>query len=289
MSNPKTKNTSMPPSATEVKPAKWRQLWHSWLLSLQFLTSLPVHRFFRQANAIPSSWSLGQTLYFYPLVGLKIGSILWLSAWMLQIVFMQETVLYHAQISAGVLLMLWVLLTGGLHLDGLADSADAWMGGLGDREKTLAIMKDPACGAMAVITLILVLLLKWLLLTQVLLSGHEDVLIMGLIIVPVLARLGVVVLVIYTPYQRAQGLGSELKQHSRSFWLWVQCIFVVAVAAFLQWWAVLGTMLVALCFGWFLRRIMMVRLGGWTGDTAGALIELIELVALLGVVAFVAH
>ncbi len=258
-----------------------QQLWHSWLLSLQFLTRLPVHRFTRQANAVPSSWSLGQALNFYSLVGLKIGSILWMTACVLSWAVTYELIQLNTQVIAGVLLMLWVLLTGGLHRDGLADSADAWMGGLGDRDKTLAIMKDPACGVIAVIVLILVLLLKWLLLDQIVQLGYWHY----LLLVPAMARLGVMSLVIYTPYQRTQGLGSEIKQHSRGVWFWLQFVVFVAMLAVLQWWEAAMALLLALVFGLFLRRLMMVRLGGWTGDTAGAYIELVELTLLLVMVA----
>jgi adenosylcobinamide-GDP ribazoletransferase len=64
-------------------------------------------------------------------------------------------------LHAALLLTVWVLLSGGLHLDGLADSADAWLGGFGDRERTLTIMKDPRSGPIAVVVLVLVLLLKF--------------------------------------------------------------------------------------------------------------------------------
>ena len=59
------------------------------------------------------------------------------------------------------LLAVWVLLTGALHLDGVADCADAWVGGFGDREKTFQILKDPRSGPIAVVVLVLVLLVKW--------------------------------------------------------------------------------------------------------------------------------
>jgi adenosylcobinamide-GDP ribazoletransferase len=54
---------------------------------------------------------------------------------------------------AALLLAVWVLLTGGLHLDGLADTADAWIGGQGDRDRTLAIMKDPRSGPIAIVAI----------------------------------------------------------------------------------------------------------------------------------------
>jgi adenosylcobinamide-GDP ribazoletransferase len=53
-------------------------------------------------------------------------------------------------VAAALVLILWVWSTGALHLDGLADSADAWVGGLASRERTLEIMKDPRSGPAAV-------------------------------------------------------------------------------------------------------------------------------------------
>ncbi|PWQ89005.1 adenosylcobinamide-GDP ribazoletransferase, partial [Enterococcus faecium] len=94
--------------------------------------------------------------------GLLFGLLLWLASHLLQGT--------PSPLHAALLLTLWVLLSGALHLDGLADSADAWLGGFGDRERTLRIMKDPRSGPIAVVTLVLVLLLKfcalWVLIGQ---------------------------------------------------------------------------------------------------------------------------
>lgn len=62
---------------------------------------------------------------------------------------------------AALVLALWVYFTGAMHLDGVADTADAWVGGLGDHQRTLEIMKDPRVGAMAVAAMLLVLLVKF--------------------------------------------------------------------------------------------------------------------------------
>ena len=99
-------------------------------IALQFLSSLPV-----RLPGMPRPEELGRSLLFYPLVGLLFGVLLWVLNAMLGGV----PLLLHAAL----LLTAWVLLSGGLHLDGLADSADAWLGGFGDRERTLSIMKDP--------------------------------------------------------------------------------------------------------------------------------------------------
>jgi adenosylcobinamide-GDP ribazoletransferase len=117
-----------------------------FLIAVQFLTVLPV----RVDGALDAK-ATGRSLLYYPLVGLLIGTLLAALAWMLG-----DAPLL---VSAAVLLAVWVAVTGALHLDGLADSADAWAAGLGDRDKTLAVMKDPRSGPMAVVVLILVLLL----------------------------------------------------------------------------------------------------------------------------------
>ena len=115
-------------------------------IALQFLSSLPV-----RLPGMPEPRQVGRSLLCYPLVGLLFGLLLWLA----------NHLLYGAPtaLHAAMLLTLWVLLSGALHLDGLADSADAWLGGFGDRERTLQIMKDPRSGPIAVVTLGLVLLL----------------------------------------------------------------------------------------------------------------------------------
>lgn len=107
----------------------------AFLVALQFLTRLPV-----RLRAAPSEEELGRSLLFYPLVGLLIGMLLTTLAMAISAAGISDL------LGAALVLAAWVVLTGGLHLDGLADSADAWSGGRGDRERTLAIMKDPYWG-----------------------------------------------------------------------------------------------------------------------------------------------
>jgi len=108
-----------------------------------FLTRLPMPRL---AHISPED--NGRSLCAFPLVGLVIGLLLFIAASVL-------TWVLPVMVVATLLLTLWVLLTGGLHLDGLADSADAWLGGYGDKARTLEIMKDPRCGSAAVMTVAL--------------------------------------------------------------------------------------------------------------------------------------
>lgn len=102
-------------------------------IALQFLSSLPV-----RLAGMPAPEQMGRSLLCYPLVGLLFGGVLWAASALLAG--------SPPMLQAALLLCIWVWLSGALHLDGLADSADAWLGGFGDRERTLTIMKDRAAG-----------------------------------------------------------------------------------------------------------------------------------------------
>jgi adenosylcobinamide-GDP ribazoletransferase len=234
-------------------------------IALQFLSSLPI-----RLPGMPAPEELGRSLLFYPLVGLLFGAILWGLNWLL----LGTPLLLHASL----LLSVWVVLSGALHLDGLADSADAWLGGYGDRERTLTIMKDPRSGPIAVVTLVLVLLLKFAALLALIEQQHS----MVLIIAPLISRSALLGLFLTTPYVRPGGLGQALADHLPRL-AGKQVLAVSAVACVLMaglsgvWALALATAL----FVW-LRQVMVRRLGGTTGDTAGALLELLEVAVLVG-------
>ncbi|WP_419709124.1 adenosylcobinamide-GDP ribazoletransferase [Pseudomonas sp. NFX224] len=238
-------------------------------IALQFLSSLPI-----RLPGMPAPQELGRSLLFYPLVGLLFGGILWASNWLLS----GTPLLLHAAL----LLTVWVLLSGALHLDGLADSADAWLGGFGDRERTLTIMKDPRSGPIAVVTLAVVLLLKFSALVALIEQQHALV----LIIVPLIGRSALLGLFLTTPYVRAGGLGQALADHlPRSAGKQVLAISALVCVLIAGVSGVLALVLAAGVFVW-LRQVMLRRLGGTTGDTAGALLELLEVAVLVGLAIF---
>ncbi|OUM04578.1 adenosylcobinamide-GDP ribazoletransferase [Pseudomonas syringae] len=233
-------------------------------IALQFLGSLPI-----RLPGMPRPEELGRSLLFYPLVGGVFGTLLL----GLHALLSGTPLMLHAAL----LLSAWVLLSGGLHLDGLADSADAWLGGFGDRERTLSIMKDPRSGPIAVVTLVLVLLLK-LAAIVALIESHNSI---GLLLAPLAGRGAMLALFLGTPYVRSGGLGQALADHlPRSLGRKVLLVSA-AVCVLLAGWSGVAVLLVsAVCFFW-LRQLMMRRLGGTTGDTAGAMLELLELAVLL--------
>lgn len=236
------------------------------LVALQFLTILPVdHR-----HPLDTA-DTARSLYYYPLVGLLIGAVLVLLGYLLSDA--------PPQIAAALILAAWALCTGALHLDGLADSADAWLGGLNSREKSLAIMKDIHCGVAAVVTLMVVLLIKFTALSELIVTQQSA----SIVLAPVLARTSTVVLFATTPYIRPSGLGRVFGEtvSRRASLLVVLGTFVMlaAVGGGSAWWALVASAGVFL----LLRRLMLRRLGGTTGDTAGALIELTEAMVLTAV------
>ncbi|WP_271411569.1 adenosylcobinamide-GDP ribazoletransferase [Pseudomonas sp. Q1-7] len=233
------------------------------LIALQFLTRLPV-----RLPGMPAPAQIGRSMLWYPLVGLLLGSLLVGAAYLLEG--------RPAMLSAAVLLALWVGLSGGLHLDGLADTADAWVGGYGDRERTLAIMKDPRSGPIAVVVLVVVLLLKFAALTALVQAGQW----LPLLLAPWLARGLLPLLFLTTAYIRPGGLGQALAEHlprrELPVWLGVQG----GAMLLLGWVAWLSLALALVVFAW-LRGRFVQRLGGTTGDTAGAMVEVVEMGVLV--------
>ncbi len=228
---------------------------------MQFLTRLPVPvkvRFTPETQA----WSV----VFYPWIGLLIGGLL------LSI----REVLDDAgvMLTSAMLLTVWVWVTGGMHLDGLADSADAWIGGQGDRERSLKIMKDPCSGPIAVAVVVLMLLLKFSALTE--LMGQRNL--MPLLWTPVVGRSLILLLMLTTPYIRPNGLGSPLVEKLPRLPVSLTALISLILAG-----VMLGPwpLLVAgLALGW-LRFQMVSRLGGCTGDTLGATVEMGEAAVLV--------
>ena len=239
----------------------------SFLIALQFLTQIPV-----RISAQPSERDIGNSLLYYPLVGLIIGLILIVSGEILDGV--------SPLVAAALVLTVWVVLTGGLHLDGLADSADAWIGGMGNQEKTLLIMKDPDCGPAAIVAITLVLLLKFTAIHALFITGNLSTLFFTLI----LSRTALLLLLLTTKYVRADGLGSSLAKYQPRFISKVVITVISLLVILAGGYDGILLLISVLIIFLILRFLMFRRIGGTTGDTAGALVEISETLLLLVVV-----
>ncbi|OUS31638.1 cobalamin 5'-phosphate synthase [Gammaproteobacteria bacterium 45_16_T64] len=235
----------------------------SFCFALLFLTRIPVPQKWQHYDSHTQS----QSIYWHPVIGAIIGAILFGSYQLLQLTGLAN----HIFPVSALLLLLWILITGGLHLDGLGDSADGWLGGYGDKDRTLAIMKDSHSGAAAVIAITSVLLLKVVALAAVISTAPY-----WLLLVPAFARLNSIILFATTPYARSEGLGSPFASGLNLPLIGLLCGLMAIIL-----WLAGGITGLSLLFGGailtaLLRRQMIRRIDGTTGDTAGATIEIIE-------------
>jgi adenosylcobinamide-GDP ribazoletransferase len=223
-----------------------------------FLTILPVGY---PTNENPAP---GRSFAYYPLVGLLIGGALFLV--MSSNVFARDFTVFLA-------LLVWVVLTGGLHLDGLGDSCDALFATT-TPERRLGILKDPRAGTWAVVGLVLVLLGKW-----VLLRGLSPT--MLLLVPPIIGRWTMVIAAYAFPYAREIGLGAYFRnglgraQVATASGLMLLIVLSVRPVALLT--AVVGLVVAFGLGSWAARRLN----GGLTGDVYGAMCEVTELTCLI--------
>lgn len=235
-----------------------------FLYALQFLTRIPL-----PLTEPPTPAMQGRAVLSYPLVGLLIGGLL-------VVIHLSLPAATSRSLQAALLLAFWVGITGALHIDGLADMTDAWIGGLGNRERTLAIMKDPTCGPMAVTAVVVVLLIKFAALEQLVTLNYWP----ALLVAPLLGRSALVAALLTLPYVRKGGLGHPAAQHLSKNGAWGVLILSILFAAFILGSYLLPLLPALLTLFWLFSRSVLRRIGGLTGDAAGALCELVEVLSL---------
>lgn len=231
-------------------------------MALQFLTRFYVYR------GEFDELAYGRAPVFFPLVGLFLGA-----AW--TALYFSLSPFFPPAVTAALLVLGMVAFSGGLHLDGFMDTMDGIFSGR-SREKMLEIMRDSRVGAFGVIGLACLLLLKFALLF----SLPREVLPRLLLIVPAISRWGMVYAIARFPYARPQGLGLLQVRHTRGRELALASLFVL-VAAVLGGPVGLVLLFVSLLLVHGLGFYLTGRLGGLTGDTYGAINEILEVFLLL--------
>jgi len=232
-------------------------------IAFGFLSRLPV------APGRVDDAELARALAWFPAVGAAFGAI--------------GLGLAHAldaHLSATLVAILIVaasaLISGGLHLDGLADVFDGLGGGRGDRARTLAIMRDPRVGAHGVTALVLVIAAKVAAVAALVAAGQG----WAIAGAPIAARWAVVPLVVYVPYARPQGTGRAMTDHGATrdvVGATILCALALATLGARTIIPAIAAFGVALAIAAWLYR----RLGGLTGDVYGAAIELAEVAFLI--------
>lgn len=240
-----------------------------FFLALRFLSILPI-----PGKARATDRQLGGSTAWYPFVGAVLGALLFASAYLF-------TRLWSVLPAAVLCLVVWILFSRALHLDGLADTFDG-LGGGADPQRRLEIMKDSRIGVFGVVAVVIVLIGKFALLTE-LIGVYR---IRELILAPVLGRWSMLMLIYGFP-ATGSGLGRRIKQHCRL----PQFLFGTTAAAASAWlllgvWGLLvlaAAGLVSAAAGWLFWR----KLGGCTGDSYGAVCEISELLCLAAAAALI--
>jgi adenosylcobinamide-GDP ribazoletransferase len=222
-----------------------------------FLTRLPLRL------GETEDTDAGHALACFPIVGMALGVVLTSATWLVPTL--------PPSITAVGLVALLAAVTGGLHLDGLADVFDGLSGSQGERARMLAIMRDSRIGAHGALALLLVVLAKVFAVSA--LVQHRSL--WAIVVFPAVARWCAVLLIVVFPYVRDEGLGRRFKERSSAAeFLWATAVtglllFVAGARALTPSAAALAA---ALGFAVWMQR----RLGGLTGDVYGAAIELAE-------------
>jgi adenosylcobinamide-GDP ribazoletransferase len=221
-------------------------------------------------------------MVYFPVVGFLIGFLLVNADKAFVLIALPQT------IATFLLVVLSVLITRALHIDGLADTLDGMMGGR-DRESRLAIMQDSRLGTAGALGIVIVLFMKYLCLNNLFESDR----IAALLVAPVLGRWSQTFMVFNANYGREDGMGRAFVGHLRAGSLATASALAAGLSAFVVvrlelrsvflFFSLLSGVLLLTYFG---KRYLVRKLGGVTGDAIGALSELNEVLVLLVFVIF---
>lgn len=234
-----------------------------FVIMVQFFTSIPI-----PININCDEKDYGKGLIYAPLVGLILGFLLFLAYNLLSLFL-------STNIVAVFLIIGYIVLTGGLHLDGLGDTFDGLYSNR-PKEKILEIMRDSRVGTNAVLALISIILLNYVMLTE--LSIMAEV----VLLFPVAGRIGSLMGAGISVYARKnEGLGKSFIDHCKK-----KEMFLGSIISFVIFGAVLGIRGVLISFivmisACLITKMFTTKIGGATGDILGAVCELNQTVFLL--------
>jgi len=244
---------------------------HGFITALQFLTIFTV----RKKHEVDEN-DLARSMVYFPFVGFVIGLVLVYADKALLMIF-PDTV------SNVFLLLLSVVITRALHIDGLADSMDGLMGGR-DPESRRAIMRDSRIGTAGVLGIVFVLLIKYACLNTL----FYDYKTAALLTAPAFSRWSQMLMMFQAGYGREDGMGKAFVGHVRLGGLIAASIITVGLSGFViyQYDTVTAVLAVGIplsvglaTFVW--RWFVVRKVGGVTGDTVGAISEMNEALTLL--------
>ncbi len=245
-----------------------------FVFAIQFLTRIPVPVKINYKDELPA-----KSMAYYPLVGAVLGIVL------ICIDIIISGLFPHSIVNI-LILIIFIYLTGGLHLDGFMDSIDGLFSGRGE-DRVLEIMHDSRTGAFGVIAVILLILLKYLLLVELVTIYRYPV----IFLMPVISRWHLVFAANNYPLAGGSKLGSNFSKYltwkqlaAATFWLILLAVLVYIITGFPPCFIII-IFTVCWLFTLLFARYVQKKIEGLTGDIYGAINELLEVLVLLTFIA----
>jgi len=237
-----------------------KKFFSGFALAFSMLSIIPlfkVHNFYKGINSY--------AVLNYPIIGFLLGLILY------GVYYILYPLVPHTHLSI-IIFALWVLITGGMHLDGYSDTID---GLFVKKDKALEVMKDPNAGGMGMIFTVVFLILKASSLNSLGLYYLLPIILM-------LSRFNAVVAIYIFKYVSPNGMGTLAKEEFSKKHFFITLLYVVIITMLFSNISLLAYSLLIL---YFLQLFFIKRYGGFTGDIYGFSIEVTELV-LLNIIIF---
>lgn len=226
------------------------------LIAISFFTRIPI-----KLNDV-SAEEFYESMILIPLVGVFIGVILYGAAQLFSLI-------HFVQLQALLMVIAYIWLTGGLHLDGFADTTDALFSAR-DREKMMEIMKDSRLGAFGAIGLILIILTNWMAYTMILPEYSS-----ALLVMPVFGRTMAIMSTCFSTYAPGGGgLGKRFVEMTQLHHFIIYLVLLLGYATLILGLPGLLTAVIGLLPALLLMKNLQQKIGGMTGDTIGMTIEL---------------
>lgn len=239
---------------------------------LQFMTRIPIN--------IDTGFDeeFHKTITYFPLVGLVLGVLIY-------IIGLVSGIFFDSFITSIIVTLALVILTGGLHIDGLGDTFDA-IYSYRDKERMLEIMKDSRLGTNSLLAIMFLILLK----IGFIYSIINNNLLWTVIFMPVVARLGVIVMMYKTVTPRENGMGNLFIGKASTSMFTIAILYTIILiigiskliflASTFEAMMLISTIIILFIFNNLLKKHIYKKIDGVTGDILGCTIELGELIYL---------
>ena len=260
-----------------------------FLLLLSFMTRIPMPKIDYDEE------KLGKSMKLFPLVGVVIGFILLFFSIVFSYVLSNLSFSAFLPIIILVVILTDLISTGALHLDGLADTFDGIFS-YRSKHKMLEIMKDSRLGSNGALALILYFLIKFVLLYSLLMEDQGET-VFAVLTYPVVARLCSVISCASAPYARGSGMGKTFVDNTKTKEVVIATLITVVYSGAILYYITfphalpldffmksfgVNLLIIAILglFAFSFSKLIERKIGGITGDTLGALLEISSLIYL---------